>query len=169
MAHIEKFLGRRVEIPEDLRYELRQGLWARQEENALVFGLAEPTLVLAGGLKDLDWLVEDGEEVKSGQSVLFAITGKVLYIDTPAAGILLRNPKARENPGRTPEDPYGEGWLFRVQPSGVLAEVLQRLATPQAYIERLLRSEGCKNPEGVKGGVSGICKAVYSGIGAQKL
>jgi hypothetical protein len=37
------------------------------------------------------------------------------------------------------------------------------------YIERLKESDGCKNPEGLKGGVSGMCKAVYSGIRTQKI
>ena len=54
MVIIEKFLGRRLEIPEDRRYYIKQGLWAKQDEDVIVFGLSEPALILAGGLKDLD-------------------------------------------------------------------------------------------------------------------
>jgi hypothetical protein len=42
------------------------------------------------------------------------------------------------------------------------------LADAQTYINSLKGTEGFKNPEGLKGGVSGICKAVYSGIREQK-
>jgi len=31
MAYIEKFLGRRVEVPEDRRYYVKQGLWAKSD------------------------------------------------------------------------------------------------------------------------------------------
>jgi hypothetical protein len=43
------------------------------------------------------------------------------------------------------------------------------LVSAESYIETLRNTEGFKNPEGIKGGVSGICKAVYSGIGQQKI
>jgi hypothetical protein len=39
----------------------------------------------------------------------------------------------------------------------------------QGYAECLKGTDGLKNPEGIKGGVSGICKAVYSGISGQKI
>ena len=39
----------------------------------------------------------------------------------------------------------------------------------EEYAESLGTTEGARNPEGLKGGVSGICKAVYTGIGEQKL
>ena len=48
--------------------------------------MTEPALVLMGGVKDLDWLVEEGQTVTIGESVVFAITGKILYIDAPVAG-----------------------------------------------------------------------------------
>jgi len=47
--------------------------------------------------------------------------------------------------------------------------VYQNLPECAAYLQSLQGSEGFKNPEGLKGGVSGICKAVYSGIRMQKI
>jgi len=46
---------------------------------------------------------------------------------------------------------------------------LSRLADSGAYLQSLKATDGYKNPEGRKGGVSGICKAVYSGIREQKM
>jgi glycine cleavage system H protein len=169
MAVIEKFLGCQVEIPEDRRYYVKQGLWGRLDKGALVFGLTRPALVLLGGLKDLDWLVTDGAEVEAGEAVVFAITGKILYLDSPVAGVVGFNTGLREDASPVAADPYGEGWLFSIRPAGKPDASYQSLASPGAYIDSLRGSEGFKNPDGLKGGVSGICKAVYTGIGGQKI
>jgi glycine cleavage system H lipoate-binding protein len=168
MATIEKFLGRRVEVPEDRRYVVKPGLWAKAEGPEVRFGLTEPELVLAGGVNDLEWLVWDGEEVEQGQSIAIVITGKIKYIDVPLAGVLRLNPKVKESTSIIVQDPYGQGWLFQINPGSGTEAALQGLSAAEAYIESLQNSEGCKNPEGLKGGVSGICKAVYSGIRDQK-
>ena len=167
MAVIEKFLGQRVEIPEDRRYVAKQGLWGQCEDQAIVFGLCQPALVLLGGVKEFDWLVEDGHRAAAGEAVLFAITGKILYIDSPVAGVVQFNSSLRENPAPIADDPYGRGWLFSVRPQGDVDPLYRGLLSAEAYLESLQDSEGLKNPEGIKGGVSGICKAVYTGIGAQ--
>ena len=168
MAVIEKFLGQRVEIPEDRRYHPKQGLWAKEQDNDLVFGLTQPALILAGGVNDLDWLVDDGVTVSQGQDVVFLITAKILYIAAPVAGVVFFNPEAKQNPSLAAKDHYDTGWLFRIRPETDIDAALQSLADAQAYIESLKGTEGLKNPEGLKGGVSGICKAVYSGISQQK-
>lgn len=47
MAVIEKFLGRQVTLPDDLRYFVKQGLWARLDGSAIIFGFSEPALTVA--------------------------------------------------------------------------------------------------------------------------
>ena len=169
MAVIEKFLGQRVEVPEDRKYYAKQGLWAKSEDDHMVFGFTEPALVLAGGVNDLDWLVGEKESVKQGQDVIFVITGRILYIDTPLAGTIYFNPELKQNPSLSKKDPYGKGWLFRIRPDDNLKHSSQTALDANGYAESLKGSEGFKNPEGLKGGVSGICKAVYSGIRDQKI
>ena len=169
MAVIEKFLGQRVEIPEDRKYYTKQGLWAKPQNQDMVFGFTEPALVLAGGVNDIDWLVGENVSVKQGQDVVFVITGKILYIDTPLQGTIFFNPEVKQNLSLASEDPYGKGWLFRIKPDAGMAEAGRNLTGAQEYMECLKGSEGFKNPEGLKGGVSSICKAVYSGIRDQKI
>jgi len=169
MPVIEKFLGQCVEIPEDRQYYPKQGLWAKPENDVMVFGFTKPALVLAGGVNDLDWLVGDNVSVRQGQDVVFAITGKILYIDTPLQGIISFNPEVKQNRSLTSEDPYGEGWLFRIKPDDAMAKAGQTAIDALGYAECLKGTDGLKNPEGIKGGVSGICKAVYSGISGQKI
>ena len=169
MASIEKFLGRRVIIPEDRRYHIKQGLWAKIEADTVIFGLSEPALVMSGGINDIDWLAEAGTTVKAGQAVLFAITGKIAYIDSPCEGTIVYNKLIKESPALVVEDPYGAGWLFSVTPTDTPEAAISTLAGAGDYQQSLHDSEGLKNPEGLKGGVSGICKAVYSGIREQKI
>jgi glycine cleavage system H lipoate-binding protein len=160
MAFIEKFLGKRVEIPEDRRYHVKQGLWAKPENHEIVFGLTEPALVLIGGVNDIDWLVQEGKTVVEREDVVFAITGKIMYLHTPVKGAIQFNPEIKQN---------SSVWLFKIRPDTALESILGSFADAHEYIESLKGSEGCKNPEGLKGGVSGICKAVYSGIREQKI
>lgn len=168
MAVIEKFLGHCVTIPDDLRYFTKQGLWARLDDNTITFGFSEPALTLSGGIQDLNFLADDGETVEQGQSVLFAITGKILYIDSPVGGVMHCNTEVKADPTIITQQPYTKGWLFAVTPA-FPADAYQALSDCSAYLESLQHSEGRKNPEGLKGGVSGVCKAVYSGIRMQKI
>ena len=100
MAVIEKFLGQRVEIPEDRKYYVKQGLWAKLDGDDMVFGFTEPALVLAGGFNDLDWLGSENVSVKPGQDVVFVITGKILYLDTPLLHVYGQNFIHRCTPDR---------------------------------------------------------------------
>ena len=169
MAVIEKFLGHRVTLPDDLRYFVKQGLWARLDDSTIVFGFSEPALTLLGGIQDLNFLADDGETVEQGQTVFFAITGKIIYIDSPIQGVIHFNTEAKTDPVIISQEPYARGWLFAVTPAGAAARAYQGLSDCAAYLESLQNSEGFKNPEGLKGGVSGVCKAVYSGIRMQKI
>ncbi len=169
MAVIEKFLGRQVTIPEDRMYAPASGLWGQTTASGIVFGLTEPALVLAGGAKSLDWLVDDGHAVHIGEAVVCMITAKLLFIETPVDGVIAFNHAAQQAPSRIAEDPYGDGWIFRITPGENACSAATALSDWPAYLEGLKRTDGFKNPEGVTGGVSGICKAVYSGIREQKL
>ena len=169
MVIIEKFLGKRLEIPEDRRYYIKQGLWAKHEEGFVTFGLSEPALILAGGLKDLDWLVTEGQAVQQGETVIFAITGKIMYIDSPIKGEIHFNDEVKHSPEHVLSDPYNRGWLFKLTSGEETQKDFEALAEASAYAVSLKTSEGGKNPDGLKGGVSGMCKAVYGGIVAQKI
>lgn len=169
MAVIERFLGQPVEVPDHFRYQIKQGLWARKTDSGIVFGLTQPALVLMGGIKDIEGLVNDGADVKSGDSVAFAITRKILYIDTPLGGTIQYNQGIPEKTIQIEKDPYGNGWLFQILPQDDIDNAYNTFVPMDIYLESLRATDGLKNPLGLKGGVSGMCKAVYSGIGEQKL
>jgi glycine cleavage system H lipoate-binding protein len=120
-------------------------------------------------MNDMDWIVSDGQEVRTGDSVLFAITGKIMYLDATVSGIIHFNLEVKQSPALVSKDPYGQGWLFKIRVASDPETLFNSFSEPLGYIASLQNSEGCKNPEGLKGGVSGICKAVYSGIRVQKI
>jgi len=169
MAVIEQFLGKTVNIPEDRQYDIRENLWVKFENGAIVFGLTEPALVLYGGLNDLDWLVDEGQDVEQGEAVIFALTSKILYLNTPISGRICFNAELKRNPSMILEDVYSQGWLFKIAAHGNHESLLNAFVDADMYIKSLAGSDGCKNPLGLKGGVSGICKAVYTGITEQNL
>ncbi len=168
MAIIEQFLGKPVNIPEDRQYDSEESLWVKSKTGGLVFGFTEPALVLYGGLNDLDWLVNEGQAVEKGDAVLFALTSKILYVNTPISGRISFNTKLKQNPSMIPEYPYNQGWLFKIALNDE-ESLINTFVDASTYIKSLAGSDGCKNPLGLKGGVSGICKAVYSGITKQQL
>ena len=162
-------MGTRVNIPDDRRYIAKQGLWAKSNKEFISFGLTEPALILAGGINDLDWLVSNGQTVSKGDTVIFCITGKILYIDAPITGTFHFNESVKQNTSIIVDDPYENGWMFKVKSEQPVAEALGQFLNADDYIQSLKGTDGYKNPDGLIGGVSGICKAVYSGIRAQKI
>jgi glycine cleavage system H protein len=169
MTIIEKFLGQCVDIPDYLHYDVKQGLWGRAVGDTLVFGFTQPAIVLSGGIKDMDPLVEESHKVSRGQSILFVITGKILYLEAPVDGSIIFNKLVLGDPSGIAADPYDKGWLFLIKTEKSADQLLEFLASAEDYLQSLRNSEGFKNPEGLEGGVSGICKAVYTGIGGQKI
>ena len=169
MASIERFLGKKVEIPEDRRYVPKQGLWGKLDNKTIVFGLSEPALVLAGGFNDLEQLVENGDAIREGDAVAFAITAKIQYFDAPIRGSIHFNPAVKESPLLVLKDSYASGWIFKIKPEEGTEKAMEKMAEAPAYINSLKYTEGFKNPDGLKGGVSGMCKAVYTGIREQKV
>lgn len=98
MIVIDKFLGtQRVEIWEDRRYHTPQGLWGRMAEQAIEFGLTQPALVLSGEILDVDWLAEESSLVSAGETVILAVAGKPIYLETPVSGTIRFNKALREN------------------------------------------------------------------------
>jgi glycine cleavage system H lipoate-binding protein len=169
MTIIEKFLGQCVEILDNLHYDVKQGLWGKVVDDTIVFGFTQPAIVLSGGIKDMDPLVDENQKVRRGQSILFVITGKILYLEAPIDGDIIFNKFVIEDPTMIAPSPYNRGWLFLIKTEKSPDQLCEYLASAEDYIESLRGSEGFKNPEGLKGGVSGICKAVYTGIGSQKI
>ncbi|MCL1476394.1 glycine cleavage system protein GcvH [Marinobacter sp. M3C] len=104
------------DVPSDLKY-LETHQWVRVDENGLatvgITDFAQQQLgdVVYIGVPELGATVTGGEEagvaesVKSASDVFSPVTGEVVEI----------NELLEDEPEKVNEDPYGEGWLFRVK------------------------------------------------------
>lgn len=170
MLIIEGFNGYRIEIPEDRYYLPGPDLWVQAKEGSeeLIFGLTRAGLILAGNVVSVEYLVEEGQTVSSGDAVAFTVTNKIKYIETPLSGMIFKlNTDVVTRPDLFQEDPYGKAWIFSLQlpdPVNLSTYFLDAVS----YQQRLLHSEACGNPKGLKGSSSPTCRTIYSSLRSQK-
>jgi glycine cleavage system H protein len=163
---VESFLGREIMIPEDRLYDTNEGLWMKEEDpDRVAVGITEPTLLMAGAVREVEMLVEDGSHVEAGDTVVLTLTSKLKYLEVPISGTVVHCQYGKDFAKEVEERPYQTPLFYIITDK----EQMQRLATAAQYAESLRTSEGARNPGGHKGGVSPTCKAVYMGIGEQKL
>jgi glycine cleavage system H protein len=125
------------ELPGDLRYT-NEHEWLRQEEDGTVtIGITDHAQSALGDLvyvelPEIDQDVESGDEmavvesVKAASDVYAPISGTVIAVNEVLA----------DDPEKINQDPYGEGWIVRVRPSGDDAETMDP-DEYQAFLDEL--------------------------------
>ena len=128
------------EFPAELRYA-KTHEWARLEEDGTVtVGISDHAQTELGDvvyveLPELDTVVEGGDEagvvesVKAASDIYSPIGGRVIAI----------NAVLEDAPETVNQDPYGDGWFFRIKPNDVAD--LDELLDAEAY------AEVCENDE----------------------
>ncbi len=113
-----------MSVPSDLRYT-KTHEWTREEGDLVVVGIthyAQEQLgeVVYVELPEVGRGVDAGEELGTLESVK-----AVSEFFAPVAGEVVEvNQRLEEEPGLVNDDPYGEGWLVKVKPSGEAADLL---------------------------------------------
>lgn len=125
------------ELPGDLKYT-KEHEWLRQEEDGSVtIGITDHAQAALGDLvyvelPEVDQSVESGgemavvESVKAASDVYAPISGTVTKI----------NEALNDDPELINSDPYGDGWIVCLQPSGDSHEMLDPDAY-QAFLDEL--------------------------------
>ncbi|WP_166258945.1 glycine cleavage system protein GcvH [Marinobacter salicampi] len=120
------------EIPADLKY-IETHQWVRvADDGTATVGITDFAQQQLGdvvyiGVPDVGVTVTGGEEagvaesVKSASDVFSPVSGEVVTV----------NESLEDEPEKVNEDPYGDGWLFRVQLSD--PGELDGLMDPEAY------------------------------------
>lgn len=138
-------------IPNDLYYLVEKHVWARHEGEVIVVGLSDVAQHLAKTIVSVT-LKAAGKKVAKGKSVATVESGKwVGPVPSPVAGeIVAVNEALTTTPALLNRDPYGEGWIARVQPDDWGADSGD-LVTGEAGVEaylRFLETEGIVCGEG---------------------
>ncbi len=103
-----------MSIPEELKYT-EEHEWVRMEDNIAIVGITD---FAQGELGDIVYLEIDTldsqidsnevfgtvEAVKTVSDLFMPITGKVIEV----------NPNLEDKPELVNEDPYGEGWIIKI-------------------------------------------------------
>ena len=123
-----------TETPSELRYA-ESHEWARLEEDGQItvgitdFAQEELGDIVFVELPQLDQQVDVASEVGIVESVKAASD-----IYAPVSGTVISiNEKLEDEPETVNEDPYGEGWFFRIKPDD-LAQ-LENLLDPETYLD----------------------------------
>ncbi len=123
-----------MNIPEDLKYT-EEHEWVRVlDGNRVEVGITD---FAQAELSDIVYveLPEVGREVRRGEAVATLEAVKtVAEVYSPVSGKIVEvNTALEEAPERINQDPYGEGWIFRMEITG--PDELANLLTPEQYRE----------------------------------
>lgn len=104
--------------PTDVKF-MRSHEWARKEGNLVAVGVSDFALDELNREVVYLELPEVGREVKQGETfgVIEAVkAASDLY--APVSGRVVEvNTAASEDPSKVAEDPYGQGWMVKIEPS----------------------------------------------------
>jgi len=121
------------DVPDDLSYASSHE-WARLEDGIVTVGITDFAQQALGDvvfveLPELDVQVNAGveagvvESVKAASDIYSPVSGTVVAV----------NDALEDAPESVNQDPYGDGWFFRVEPDD--AEELDELLDADGYLE----------------------------------
>jgi glycine cleavage system H protein len=123
-----------AEIPDDRRYS-REHEWALEDGGRVLVGISDFAQEQLGDVVFVG-LPEAGTQVEAGQPLgEVESTKSVSDVYSPVTGTVVeKNAAVEANPELVNSDPYKEGWLVAIEPSGGL-EGLMSADEYRAHIE----------------------------------
>ncbi len=123
------------ELPGDLEYTSDHEWLRKEQDGSITVGITEHAQTALGDLvyvelPEVDQDLEIGgemavvESVKAASDVYAPVSGKVIAV----------NEALSDDPEKINADPYGDGWIVRLQPA---ADGSGEVMTPDAYQELL--------------------------------
>lgn len=125
------------ELPGDLRYT-KEHEWLRPEEDGSVtIGITDHAQSALGDLVYVE-LPEVGQDVETGGEMAVVESVKAASdVYAPIGGTVIAvNEELADDPEKINADPYGDGWIVRLQPSGDAGDTLDPDAY-QAFLDEL--------------------------------
>lgn len=106
-------------FPPGLHYDVLAQTWARPEaDGSITVGITALGIALAGEIY-MCRPKPPGQSVERGRSIAVVELAKaIVAVKSPLGGIVIEaNPALAQRPQLVHHDPYGEGWLARLQPA----------------------------------------------------
>jgi len=124
------------ELPGDLLYTSEHEWLRREDDGTVTIGITEHAASALGDLVYVE-LPEVGQEVESGGEMAVVESVKAASdVYAPVAGTVVEvNESLADDPEQINADPYGDGWIVRIELSDSFDE--DELMSPDAYQELL--------------------------------
>jgi len=132
-------------FPEDLLYDDHHQ-WLRKEGNTITIGLTDYGQYTRGDILYLS-LPETDTQVKAGEAVGSLETGKwVGRFYAPQTGEICEvNAEVLKNSRLINQDPYGDGWLFKIRTYSAKGQALMTVEQLKGWLELELKREAACN------------------------
>ena len=129
------------ELPGDLLYTNDHEWLRREDDGSITIGITDHAQAALGDLVYVE-LPEVGQDVESGGDMAVVESVKAASdVYAPIDGTVVAvNEELADDPEKANADPYGDGWIVKVQPSGDVDE--SALLVPDAYQSLLDEEEG---------------------------
>lgn len=121
-----------MKIPENLKYT-NDHEYFNLVDNAGIVGITDYAQSELGDIIFVDVTVSVGSEVKQNQSLgSIEAVKTVSEILSPVSGKVIEiNSGINDNPSVVNDDPYGEGWIIKIEPSNT--DEVNNLLDSKAY------------------------------------
>ncbi|BBD72720.1 glycine cleavage system protein H [Sulfodiicoccus acidiphilus] len=108
--------------------------WVKVEKDVLIVGITDYAQKKLRDIIGVD-LPKPNTQVRKGDPIAVVESVKAAAdIYSPVDGTITEvNERLVESPELLNKDPYGEGWIFKIKPSGPLANLL----TPENYMKKI--------------------------------
>lgn len=120
------------DLPGDLLYTTEHEWLRREDDGSVTVGITDHAQAALGDLVYVE-LPEVGQDVDSGGDMAVVESVKAASdVYAPIDGsVVAVNEDLADDPEKINSEPYGEGWIVRLQPAGDIDE--SELLTPDAY------------------------------------
>jgi glycine cleavage system H protein len=128
-----------LSFPTDLHYAIEAQTWARvQADGSVTVGITALGIRLSGEI----YMCRPkavGQAVEAGRSIAVVELAKsIVSVKSPLAGTVLEvNAALADRPELVHSDPYGRGWLARLQPADWAADRAVLLHDPAAVAQAM--------------------------------
>ncbi len=131
----------KYDFPDELRYDATHN-WVRREGDEVVQGMSVFGQALAGEIMYVE-PVAVGREVKQGAPVLSVESGKwVGRITATVSGTIVAfNSDLEWEPVLVNQEPYGRGWMIRIQPAALEEDWARLLEAGSEEFHALIAAE----------------------------
>jgi glycine cleavage system H protein len=120
------------ELPGDLLYTKDHEWLRREEDGTVTIGITDHAASALGDLVYVELPEVEQDVVSGGEMAVVESVKAASDVYAPIAGsIVAVNEDLAEDPEKINVEPYGEGWIVRVQPGEEIDE--SELMTPDAY------------------------------------